>query len=80
MNVPFLGLAYIGVFLGAALCLIGGAYGISKLSSAALEGVARQPEAQKDIIKTMFIGGAIAEGVAIIGIGVCFAFNFIFHS
>ncbi|MBI3566333.1 MAG: F0F1 ATP synthase subunit C, partial [Elusimicrobia bacterium] len=39
----YIGISYIGVFLGAGLCLIGGAYGISKLASAALEGTARQP-------------------------------------
>ena len=32
-----IGIAYLGVFVGAGLCLIGGALGISKLASAALE-------------------------------------------
>jgi F-type H+-transporting ATPase subunit c len=68
MNVPFLGLAYIGVFLGAALCLIGGAYGISKLSSAALEGVARQPEAAGPLQTMMIIPAAMIEGLGLLAL------------
>lgn len=64
----FLGLAYVGVFVGAALCLIGGAYGISKLSSSALEGVARQPEAAGSLQTMMIIPAAMIEGLGLLAL------------
>jgi F-type H+-transporting ATPase subunit c len=60
-----LGLSYIGVFLGAGLALIGGAYGISKLASAALEGTARQPEAAGSLQTMMIIPAAMIEGLGL---------------
>jgi len=63
-----LGLSYIGVFLGAGLCLIGGAYGISKLSAAALEGAARQPEASGPLQTMMIIPAAMIEGLGLLAL------------
>jgi F-type H+-transporting ATPase subunit c len=63
-----LGLAYIGVFIGAGLILIGGAYGISKLSSAALEGAARQPEASGPLQTMMIIPAAMIEGLGLLAL------------
>ena len=53
--------------VGIGLSALGGAIAFGIVANAAVSGVARQPEAQKDIIKTMFVGGAVAEGIAIIG-------------
>jgi F-type H+-transporting ATPase subunit c len=64
----YLGQAYIGVFLGAGLCLIGGAYGISKLSAAALEGAARQPEASGSLQTMMIIPAAMIEGLGLLAL------------
>jgi F-type H+-transporting ATPase subunit c len=64
----YLGQAYIGVFLGAGLCLIGGAYGISKLSAAALEGAARQPEASGPLQTMMIIPAAMIEGLGLLAL------------
>ena len=64
----FLGLAYIGVAVGMGLCLIGGAMGISKLSSAALEGAARQPEAAGALQTMMIIPAAMIEGLGLLAL------------
>lgn len=64
----YLGMAYIGVFLGAGLCLIGGAFGISKLSAAALEGAARQPEAAGSLQTMMIIPAAMIEGLGLLAL------------
>ncbi len=64
----YLGISYIGVFLGAGLCLIGGAYGISKLASAALDGTARQPEAASSLQTMMIIPAAMIEGLGLLAL------------
>ena len=64
----FIGVSYIGVFVGAGLCLIGGAYGISKLASAALEGTARQPEAAGSLQTMMIIPAAMIEGLGLLAL------------
>ena len=58
----YLGLGYLAAGLGAGLAVIGGAWGIGKLASSALEGIARQPEAGGDIRTTMIIAAALIEG------------------
>ncbi|MEK7858880.1 MAG: ATP synthase F0 subunit C [Elusimicrobiota bacterium] len=64
----YLGLAYIGVAVGMGLCLIGGALGISKLASAALEGAARQPEAAGALQTMMIIPAAMIEGLGLLAL------------
>jgi F-type H+-transporting ATPase subunit c len=54
--------------IGAALAVIGGAYGISKVGSAAMEAIARQPEAATKIQTAMIIVAALIEGVALFGV------------
>ena len=63
-----IGLGYIGVFIGAGLCLIGGGYGISKLSAAALEGAARQPESAGALQTMMIIPAAMIEGLGLLAL------------
>ncbi|MBI4371568.1 MAG: ATP synthase F0 subunit C [Elusimicrobia bacterium] len=63
-----LGISYLGVFLGAGLVLIGGAYGISRLSSSALDGVARQPEAAGSLQTMMIIPAAMIEGLGLLAL------------
>jgi F-type H+-transporting ATPase subunit c len=67
-----IGIAYLGVFLGAGLCLIGGALGISKLASAALEGGARQPEAIDKLQVMMIIPAAMIEGLGLLALVIAF--------
>lgn len=57
--------------IGAGIVVIGAAYGISKLSSAAFESMARQPEVAGDIRGSLIIVAAMVEGAAVIGLVVC---------
>lgn len=58
--------------LGAGLVVIGAAMGIGKLASAALEGIARQPEAKGALQTNMLIAAALIEGVALFCALICF--------
>ncbi len=58
--------------LGAGLVTIGAGLGIGWLASAAMEGIARQPEASPKIQVNMLIAAAMIEGVALFGAVVCF--------
>ena len=58
--------------LGAGLVTIGAALGIGKLAAAAMEGIARQPEAAPKIQVNMLIAAALIEGVALFCAVVCF--------
>jgi|JI102314A1RNA_FD_contig_51_385957_length_805_multi_2_in_0_out_0_1 F-type H+-transporting ATPase subunit c len=53
---------YMAAGIAAALATIGGAYGIGKLATAAMEGTARQPEAGGMIRVSMIIAAALIEG------------------
>ena len=66
------GLSKVGAALGAAIAVIGAALGIGKIGAAAMEGIARQPEAAGDIRMSMIIIAALVEGVALFAIVVCF--------
>ena len=63
-----MGLSYLGVFIGAGLIMIGGAFGISKLASAALEGAARQPEAAGPLQTMLIIPAAMIEGLGLLAL------------
>lgn len=56
---------------GAGLAVIGAAYGIGKIGSAAVESMARQPDAANDIKGAMLIPAAMIEGAAVIALIVC---------
>lgn len=62
----------LGAGIGAGIITMGVGIGIGKLSSAALEGIARQPEAANDLRTTMIIGAALIEGVALFAAVICF--------
>ena len=51
--------------LGIALGVMLPAFAMGKAISAALEALSRQPEAEKSIIRTLFIGLAMIESLAI---------------
>ena len=65
------GLAGLGVGLGAGLAVIGGAFGIGRLAAAAMEGIARQPEAANDIRAGMLLTAAFIEGATFFGVATC---------
>lgn len=74
MNLPDIagmGLALLGAALGAGLAVFGAGFGISKIASASVESIARQPEASGDIRGAMILTAALIEGVALFAVVVC---------
>lgn len=65
------GLAFFGEAIGAALTVVGASYGIGKLASSALEGIARQPEAAGQLRAVMIIAAALIEGIAFLALIFC---------
>ena len=63
--------AYLAAGFGAGLSIIGGAYGIGKLASSAMEASGRQPEAAGDIRTSMIIAAALIEGISLFGLVIC---------
>lgn len=64
-------LGVVGKALGAAIAAIAAAIGLGKIGKAAMEGIARQPEAAGNIRTSMIIIGALVEGVCFFAIVVC---------
>jgi len=64
-------LAYLAAGIGAGITVIGAGYGIGRLASAALEGMARQPEAAGNIRGAMIVAAALIEGVAFFALVIC---------
>lgn len=64
-------LVYLAAGLGAALTVIGGAFGIGKLASSAMEASGRQPEAAGDIRTSMIIAAALIEGISLFALVIC---------
>ena len=61
----YLGLLALGVALGLPIAVIGAGLGQGKAAAAALEGVARQPEAAGKIQTMMIIALALIESLVI---------------
>lgn len=57
--------------LGAGVAAIAAGLGIGKIGAAALESIARQPEAAGDIRASMIVAAALVEGVALFAVIVC---------
>lgn len=64
-------LAALGATLGAGIAAIAAGIGIGKIGAAAMEAIARQPEAVGDIRSNMIVIAALVEGVALFGVIVC---------
>ncbi|MFT6716182.1 MAG: F-type H+-transporting ATPase subunit c [Saprospiraceae bacterium] len=54
---------YIPKIVGAGLVVIGAGIGIGKIGGAAMEGIARQPDATNKIQTAMLIAAALIEGI-----------------
>lgn len=61
-----------GAAVGAGIIVIGAGLGIGKFTAAAVESIARQPQAAKDIRAAFQLPLFLLEGVAVIGLGVLF--------
>lgn len=66
-----LSLTGFGASLGAGVAAIGAGIGIGKIGAAAMEAIARQPEAAGDIRSNMIVIAALIEGVALFAVIVC---------
>ncbi len=67
--------AAVGLFsagFGAALAVGFVAFGISKIASATMEAIARQPEAADKMFTPMVITAAMIEGVGLFVGAICF--------
>lgn len=65
------GLGLLGAAVAAGFAVFGAGFGISKIGSASVESIARQPEAAGDIRLAMIITAALIEGVALFAVVVC---------
>ena len=63
--------AYLAAGLGAGLTILGGALGIGKLASSAMEASGRQPEAAGAIRTSMIIAAALIEGISLFALVIC---------
>ena len=57
--------------LGAGAAAIGAGLGVGLIGKAAIESMARQPEASDDLRANMILAAALVEGVALFGIIIC---------
>lgn len=64
-------LAHIAGGFGAALSVIGAAYGIGKLAAATMEASGRQPEVAGEVRTSMIISAALIEGVTLFAEVIC---------
>ena len=61
--------------LGYALATLGPALGVAWIFASVINGTARQPEARGAMMGTAWIGFAVVEALAIIGIALAFVLN-----
>ena len=61
------GLAKLGIGIGSGIAAVGAGIGIGIATGRASEAVARQPEAESKISKSLLLGCALAEATAIYG-------------
>ena len=64
-------LAALGAAIGAGIAAIAAGIGIGKIGGAAMEAIARQPEAAGVIRSNMIVIAALIEGVAFFALIVC---------
>jgi F-type H+-transporting ATPase subunit c len=61
----------VGAGIGAALTLVGAGLGFGRIGSAALESIARQPEAAGQVGTNMLIIAALLEGATFFSLAIC---------
>lgn len=61
----------LGGAFGSGLIILGAGFGIGRIGSAAVEGMARQPEVSANIQTGMIIAAALIEGATFFGLIVC---------
>ena len=73
MDISF---AIMGAGIGAGLVAIGAGLGIGKIGGAAMESMARQPEASGKIQGAMLIIAALIEVAALFALVICLLISF----
>jgi len=68
-------LALLGAAIGVGLTVIGAGLGIGRIGGAAVEGIARQPEAAGNIQTAAIILAALIEGAALFGLVIALLFK-----
>ncbi|HBV64734.1 MAG TPA: ATP synthase F0 subunit C [Rhodopirellula sp.] len=58
----------LGIGIGIGLAILGAGLGIGRIGSAAVESIARQPEAGGTISTQMLISAALIEGATVIAL------------
>ena len=58
--------------IGYGLAAIGGGIGVGLIFAAYMTGVARQPESQRTLQPMLFMGFAVVEALAILGLVLAF--------
>ena len=76
MDFGFAGIGFAGAALGAAIAALAAAFGIGKISAAACESIARQPEAAADIKGNTILTAAFIEGVCLFACVIALLVNF----
>jgi F-type H+-transporting ATPase subunit c len=66
-----LALGKLSAGLGAGLAAMAAAVGIGRIGAAAMEAIARQPEASADIRSNLIVVSAFIEGVSFLAVIVC---------
>lgn len=69
-------LSVFGAGIGAGLVAIGAGLGIGKIGGAAMEAMARQPEAAGKIQGAMLIIAALIEVASLFGLVICLLISF----
>ena len=64
-------IAVVGACIGAAIAAAGGGYGVSRIGSACIESIARQPEAARDMFAPMVVAAGMVEVGMLFAIVVC---------
>lgn len=59
--------------IGYGLATLGPAIGVGWIFASAISGIARQPEARGAMMSAVYIGFAVVEALAVIGIALAFA-------
>jgi F-type H+-transporting ATPase subunit c len=70
---PFMEISGSLNMVGYGLATIGPGIGVALVFAAVINGTARQPEARGALMSTAWIGFAVVEALAIIGIALAFA-------
>lgn len=70
------GAGWLGAAIGAGLVIMGGAAGIGRIGTSAVESMARQPEVAGSINGVALITAAMVEGATLFAVLVCLLVTF----